>query len=274
VSAAAVLLAGAAMAMPGHGLAPATATVDIDGRRFLPASLTALVGQTVTWRNLDHATHTVSGGPLSSGRLVSGSSYAHTFEEPGTYAYLCTLHRTMRGTVTVASLGLTGPAAPVSAGEHALLEALVPPGTQSVTLERVGGGTVATAVPDESGRAAFHVPASEPGSYRLRAGELTSSAVRVRVAPVVRMTAGRAGERIRVRATITPAQPGATIALERYVRERFDYRRVTAKRSATGTSATFTLRDRRRTALKVAVVKPLRGWSVGRSPHVTLRTAR
>lgn len=71
---------------------------------FEPAQLAVTVGDTVAWTNEDSADHTVTSdgsGPLGSGDLDQGGTYEHTFRQPGTYEYICTIHPTMAGTVEV-----------------------------------------------------------------------------------------------------------------------------------------------------------------------------
>ncbi|GAB2736578.1 hypothetical protein GCM10010442_66900 [Kitasatospora kifunensis] len=85
--------------------APAAAAqaVNISGFAFSPASLTVPVGTTVTWTNHDPVTHTVTStgsGPLK-GTVNAGATYSYTFTTAGTYAYVCTIHPGMAGTVTV-----------------------------------------------------------------------------------------------------------------------------------------------------------------------------
>jgi plastocyanin len=80
--------------------------VVIQDFRFGPGDLTVPVGDTVTWRNLDGFDHTVAGTqevPTRSPDLGEGDRYEFTYTEAGTYEYLCTIHATMRGTVTVTS---------------------------------------------------------------------------------------------------------------------------------------------------------------------------
>lgn len=79
-------------------------SIDISGFSFTPSALTVEVGDTVTWTNLDSATHTVTfnGSPsLSSGPLQEGDTHSVTFDSVGTYAYGCSPHASMQGTVTV-----------------------------------------------------------------------------------------------------------------------------------------------------------------------------
>ncbi|HVM20446.1 MAG TPA: plastocyanin/azurin family copper-binding protein [Egibacteraceae bacterium] len=83
------------------------AGVEIRDFRFAPADLKVPSGTTVTWQQTGDAPHTVTadGGEFDSGIIDAGGSFAHTFDEAGTYAYLCSLHPQMAGTVTVTADG-------------------------------------------------------------------------------------------------------------------------------------------------------------------------
>ncbi len=81
-----------------------TIEVLIDNFVFEPQDLTVSVGDTVTWRNEDGGiphTATADAGDWDSGSLGNGDTYSFTFTEPGTYTYLCTIHPSMTGTITV-----------------------------------------------------------------------------------------------------------------------------------------------------------------------------
>lgn len=105
-------------------------TVDMNSSlRFAPDSLTVNVGDTVTWRNEDSQTHTVtayddgvpdgadyfaSGGvpdeeaardDLQMGLIAEDDAYEFTFDEPGTYEYFCIPHEQqgMKGEIVVES---------------------------------------------------------------------------------------------------------------------------------------------------------------------------
>jgi plastocyanin len=67
---------------------------------FDPDSFTVGVGDTVTWAWEGSASHNVVGDGFTSPDQSSGS-FRHTFEEPGTYPYACTIHPGMDGTVIV-----------------------------------------------------------------------------------------------------------------------------------------------------------------------------
>lgn len=84
----------------------AMAVVTIDRGAFHPRELTIAAGTTVTFVNDDIGAHTTTAAVdepfrYDSGTLASGDSYTQTYDEPGTYDYVCTLHPTMHGTITV-----------------------------------------------------------------------------------------------------------------------------------------------------------------------------
>lgn len=84
--------------------APATGNqVNIDGFAFAPATLTVAAGTTVTWTNRDEEPHTVaaSDGSFHSPGMGTGATFTHTFTDPGTFDYVCSIHPMMHGTVVV-----------------------------------------------------------------------------------------------------------------------------------------------------------------------------
>ena len=91
----------AASGSAGSGAGGASATI-IDNA-FQPTSITVKAGSTVTWKNTGSGTHTVTAGDGSfdSGQVAAGSSFQHTFATAGTFAYHCTIHSSMTGTVVV-----------------------------------------------------------------------------------------------------------------------------------------------------------------------------
>jgi amicyanin len=71
---------------------------------FQPPTLSIPAGTCVAWTNEDSTTHTVrdsSGGVIASPNLAQGATYTVTFNDPGTYDYICTIHTSMTGSVTV-----------------------------------------------------------------------------------------------------------------------------------------------------------------------------
>jgi plastocyanin len=95
----AVLAAGVPLAST-QGDASAVA---IDNFTFRPRDLTVKVGTTVTWTNKDDIPHTVAAVDklFRSKALDTNDNYSFTFMTRGTYAYFCSLHPHMTGTIMV-----------------------------------------------------------------------------------------------------------------------------------------------------------------------------
>ena len=87
---------------------------------FMPTALHIRAGTTVTWRNAEPITHTVTSGRVSGvdsstglrsaqhpdGRFNatlkgSGDTFSYTFRTPGTYSYYCNIHFGMNAEVVV-----------------------------------------------------------------------------------------------------------------------------------------------------------------------------
>jgi plastocyanin len=103
---AAALLVGSVVGLSHSSSASAPAppgAVHIEGFAFGPDVVTVGAGASVTWTNLDRATHTVTqnGALLDSPDLRTGDTYVVTFEEAGTYEYFCKFHPAMHATITV-----------------------------------------------------------------------------------------------------------------------------------------------------------------------------
>jgi plastocyanin len=96
---------------PGGSGSPTTAggsgaagAVTLKGIAFVPSTLAATAGEKITFTNQDSVTHTVvsdSGTTLKSESLGNGATYSVTISQPGTYAYHCGIHASMKGTITV-----------------------------------------------------------------------------------------------------------------------------------------------------------------------------
>ena len=81
---------------------PVVHTVAIDGVRFEPEALTVKRGDTVVWVNKDPFPHTVTAaGAFDSHSIAAGASWRYVARKAGEYAYTCTLHPNMKGTLKV-----------------------------------------------------------------------------------------------------------------------------------------------------------------------------
>jgi plastocyanin len=85
--------------------AAASTGVTIKNFSFAPASSSVHVGDTITWTNQDIAAHTATAtdGSFNTGTINQGKSGSHTFTKAGTFAYICSIHPSMKGTVIVAA---------------------------------------------------------------------------------------------------------------------------------------------------------------------------
>jgi amicyanin len=81
--------------------APDGNTVIIENFEYQPAEITIQAGETVTWINKDSAKHTATGDTFDSGLFGKDESFQQTFDDAGTYDYICTPHPYMKGTVIV-----------------------------------------------------------------------------------------------------------------------------------------------------------------------------
>jgi plastocyanin len=84
-----------------------TATIKIDNFAFAPPDLTITAGTTVTWKNEDDEVHRVQEDHkrFSSAALDTDDSFSHTFEKPGVYHYICSVHPYMVGKIVVKPAG-------------------------------------------------------------------------------------------------------------------------------------------------------------------------
>ena len=265
---------------------PATPTADapavtMTGQAFLPRDVVALVGEDVTWSNTDARNHTVTDSQdgdaetSTPARCCPARRTCTPSTAQGTYSYRCTIHRFMTGTVRVFGLALDAPAA-VLPGGRAHLAGRAPAGTLEAVLEhgtrRHVRGRGARCVPAADGTYAVEVEVHEPGTYRVRAGELTSPAVQVRLTATSQQRPGAPGATVRVDARVTPAR-ARTAVLQRYVRELFDWRTVKRAPIAADGTARFTLRARDEVYLRVVATSLGGGWSAGASRAVRVRSA-
>jgi plastocyanin len=93
-----MLLLGAQTALPDE---QPHQTVHIKDFAFKPQALTVHAGDTVVFQNDDDVIHNVSADAFKSGDIAGGKSWSYTFSKSGTYAYVCTYHPGMQGTITV-----------------------------------------------------------------------------------------------------------------------------------------------------------------------------
>jgi plastocyanin len=77
--------------------------VTISGFAFSPPSIQVKAGTNVTWTNEDNMMHTVTfdNGRFNSTSMQHGDHVSYIFNTPGVYTYHCSIHPSMKGSVTV-----------------------------------------------------------------------------------------------------------------------------------------------------------------------------
>ena len=83
--------------------APKSVVVPIKNFAFMQMSVTVAAGGSVTWKNLDGEPHTVvsTDGLFRSGGLDEGDSFTFSFQKPGVYKYVCSIHPQMKASIVV-----------------------------------------------------------------------------------------------------------------------------------------------------------------------------
>ena len=101
----AVLLVAVSLVAAGAGAATPrakkTSAVTIKDFAFSPKTLEVKAGSKIKVSNKDGTTHTFTAnkGAFDTGDIDGGSSATVKVEKPGTYAYHCNIHSSMKGTV-------------------------------------------------------------------------------------------------------------------------------------------------------------------------------
>ena len=128
-------------------------SVTIKDFSFNPGSVTVSVGETVTWQNSGPSGHsaTARDGSFDTGVLEEGRSASHRFTKAGSFAYICTPHPFMHGTVEVAassgggSESTSGGSESTSSGSGGTASSSsASGGAASSSAEATGGETLAT----------------------------------------------------------------------------------------------------------------------------------
>jgi plastocyanin len=83
--------------------ASAANQIRIQDFSFTPPSLSVAAGTQVSWTNNGPSNHTVTAndGSFDSGTIQRNATFNFTFAKAGTFAYHCSIHPTMLGTIVV-----------------------------------------------------------------------------------------------------------------------------------------------------------------------------
>jgi len=184
--------------------AMAATNVSIVNLAFSPATVTIIPGSTVHWTNNETATsHTVTSdgfdvccpnGPalFKSGTLAPGATFDFLFVAGGGYAYHCSIHTFMKGTVkvrirafpTTGSVNTTFTITWLRGGP-------MPTGyNEDVQIKRPGAPSFVDWKLDQTGASATFVPDAGTGIYQFQARiqQGTSSTLLSTYSPIAKIT--------------------------------------------------------------------------------------
>jgi plastocyanin len=95
---------GGGAAACSKATAAGTVQAAIKDFEFDPSTVTAKVGDTITWTNNGPTGHTVTVDNQSgcdTGTITAGSTGSITFTAAGSYPFHCSIHSSMKGTITI-----------------------------------------------------------------------------------------------------------------------------------------------------------------------------
>jgi len=170
--AAIVLCIGAWLAAPALAVSQ---SVVIQNFAYQPQDVTINIGESLTWINRDPVGHTAtsdSQGLFDTGVIAPGGNKTVSFAIAGTYAYHCSIHPTLKGTVTV--VGPTPTPGPAASGTSASSATVAPSGTR-ITVPT----NVAAASPSASSGASGPDLGAGPGPLLAAGGLVLAAALAV-----------------------------------------------------------------------------------------------
>ena len=250
------------------------AAVSINNAAFATPHVDVLAGETVSWRNASFRAHSVNAvdGSWSSSRLIMAATFGHRFDTPGTYAYYCQLHPTMRGDVGVHRVLLDAPKDAAASGRpYAVSGRAALPAGSTVTI-RAGGEVAGTAKVDDHGTFTATVTPTATTSYTADAEGDSAPPVQVlvldrKVSAAARIRNGN----VVVDAQVTPASKGATVVLQLRLKEHFGWWPVQTVKVGADSRAEFSLARGRKVAARVLLTASDGATELARSATFRLR---
>lgn len=263
-----------AAAQHDHGDKHAGPAVPIYNASFAVPHLDVLAGDTVTWHNASLRAHNVLADDRSfaSPRLLMDGMFDHRFEAPGTYAYFCQLHPTMRGDIAVHRLLLDAAKEPAAPGKPYALKgrAALPEGT-TVSIQ-ADGVEQATATVGAGGAFTATVNPTATASYTAVAGGESAPPVQLLVLDRKVSAGQKVGKRkLTITAKVTPASAGSTVVLQLKLKERFGWWPVRATKTDSSGTVRFTIDRGRKVQARVLLTAADEATELARSATFRLR---
>lgn len=75
--------------------------ITIKNFSFNPDTLTVKQGTKVTWINQDSSSHNIKSDSFNSQDLNQGDKFEFTFNQKGTFDYICSIHSSMLGKIVI-----------------------------------------------------------------------------------------------------------------------------------------------------------------------------
>jgi plastocyanin len=179
-------------------VAAGTISVSIKNFAFSPASVSAKPGDTVTWTNNDSVAHTVTAtdGSFDTGAIDPGKSASITFSAAGTFAYRCSIHPSMTGSVKVIpTISLDKAKSKYNGTVKVALAGFAP--NELITVTWPDSTRLLQVNADSSGHAAgsFRTPLSPLGTYTVTARDADghSAKTTLRVIPRIMLAPSSTG---------------------------------------------------------------------------------
>lgn len=263
-----------ALAQHDHGEMGSGPAVPIYNASFAVPHLDVLAGDTVTWHNASLRAHNVLADDRSfaSPRLLMDGMYDHRFDAPGTYAYFCQLHPTMRGDIGVHRLLLDATKEPAAPGKPYALKgrAALPEGA-TVSIQ-ADGAEQATATVGAKGAFTAAVTPTATATYTAVAAGEASPPVQLLVLDRKVSAGQKVGKRkLTITAKVTPASAGSTVVLQLKLKEHFGWWPVKATKTGADGIVRFTVDRGRKVQARVLLTAADEATELARSATFRLK---
>ena len=205
VWAAALVISCGLLALPL--VAFAASAVTIQNSAFTPPTTSVKVGDTVTWTNRDAFSHTATSdtGAWDTSVIAAGTSKSIMFMGAGTFAYHCSIHPFMHGTVVVQGAATPPPPPPPTAPSPTPVRTVPPtiaPTSQPTAEATEAASASPTAAPSAS-------PSPSAAATATVTASPSPSAVAVQVTPVPAAGGGGLGPTLIAAAAVAVVALGA-----------------------------------------------------------------
>jgi plastocyanin len=240
-----MLVAGAAallVAAPAPATTTKTVAMDISKAGFVPASVSIVAGDSVSWTNKDTANHQVvcKTCPFTSPVLAPGGGVTFQFTKTGNFAITDPLNHNKKATVKVAAAPATVTASPsprvVTYGAMTTIAGTLSTGQAKQKVDilaqrcsETAPKSVATVTTGAGGAFTYQTPPTINTSYQARFGAggtaVTSPLAAVSTRPLVNLRRN-AAHRFTVQVTAGESFVGKAVTFQRWIQKTHRWQKV------------------------------------------------